>query len=66
MQQKKKKQHQDQEDEDDDEVTKTRSFDTVLLTTFVIRKKRCRVYFHRGTLIWETERAPYSEFLFLF
>lgn len=34
--------------------------DAVLLNTFVIRKKRCRVYFHRGTLIWETERAPYT------
>ncbi|KAK0095273.1 hypothetical protein PV326_008794 [Microctonus aethiopoides] len=32
---------------------------TVLLNTFVIKKKRCRVYFHRGTLIWETERPPY-------
>ncbi|KAJ8683458.1 hypothetical protein QAD02_019250 [Eretmocerus hayati] len=35
------------------------SYRTVLLTTFVIRKKRCRVYFHRGALIWETERSPY-------
>ncbi|XP_046623003.1 ceramide kinase isoform X1 [Neodiprion virginianus] len=34
--------------------------DAVLLNTFVIRKKRCRVYFHRGTLIWETERPPYT------
>ncbi|XP_012258476.2 ceramide kinase [Athalia rosae] len=34
--------------------------DAVLLNTFVIRKKRCKVYFHRGTLIWETERAPYT------
>ncbi|XP_058809040.1 ceramide kinase isoform X2 [Phymastichus coffea] len=33
---------------------------TVLLTTFVIRRKRCRVYFHRGTLVWETERPPYT------
>ncbi|XP_034941938.1 ceramide kinase [Chelonus insularis] len=32
---------------------------TVLLNTFIIKKKRCRVYFHRGTLIWETERPPY-------
>ncbi|XP_012278630.1 ceramide kinase [Orussus abietinus] len=32
----------------------------VLLNTFVIKKKRCRVYFHRGTLIWETERPPYT------
>lgn len=35
---------------------------TVLLTTFVIRRKRCRVYFHRNTLIWETEKPPYSKF----
>ncbi|XP_076634236.1 ceramide kinase isoform X2 [Colletes latitarsis] len=33
---------------------------TVLLNTFVVKKKRCRVYFHRGTLIWETEKPPYS------
>ncbi|XP_066583603.1 ceramide kinase isoform X1 [Prorops nasuta] len=33
---------------------------SVLLNTFVIKKKRCRVYFHRGTLIWETERPPYT------
>ncbi|XP_006566593.1 ceramide kinase isoform X3 [Apis mellifera] len=32
---------------------------TVLLNTFVVKKKRCRVYFHRGTLIWETEKPPY-------
>jgi hypothetical protein len=38
------------------------SYGTVLLSTFVIKKKRCRVYFHKGTLIWETERTPYSEF----
>ncbi|OXU30438.1 hypothetical protein TSAR_011974 [Trichomalopsis sarcophagae] len=36
------------------------SYHTVLLSTFVIRKKRCRVYFHKGTLIWETERPPYT------
>jgi len=35
-------------------------FDPVLLNTFVIRKKRCRVYFHRGTLTWESEGAPYA------
>ncbi|KAK7793254.1 hypothetical protein R5R35_010247 [Gryllus longicercus] len=34
--------------------------DSVLLSTFLIRKKKCRVYFHRGTLIWETEGAPYT------
>ena len=34
----------------------------VLLTTFLIKRKRCRVYFHLGTLIWETERAPYSKY----
>ncbi|XP_033220098.1 ceramide kinase isoform X2 [Belonocnema kinseyi] len=33
---------------------------TVLLNTFVIKRKRCRVYLHRGTLIWETERPPYT------
>lgn len=38
---------------------------TVLLNTFVIKKKRCRVYFHQGTLIWETERPPYSKFIIL-
>ncbi|KAH0553836.1 ceramide kinase [Cotesia glomerata] len=32
---------------------------SVLLNTFIIKKKRCRVYFHKGTLIWETERPPY-------
>ncbi|XP_011175344.1 ceramide kinase [Solenopsis invicta] len=32
----------------------------VLLNTFIVKKKRCRVYFHRGTLIWETERPPYT------
>lgn len=36
------------------------SFKTVLLSTFIIKKKRCRVYFHKGTLIWETERTPYT------
>jgi len=34
---------------------------SVLLNTFIVKKKRCRVYFHRGTLIWETERPPYSK-----
>lgn len=34
---------------------------TVLLNTFVVKKKRCKVYFHRGTLIWETEKPPYSK-----
>ncbi|XP_018352225.1 PREDICTED: ceramide kinase [Trachymyrmex septentrionalis] len=33
---------------------------SVLLNTFIVKKKRCRVYFHRGTLIWETERPPYT------
>lgn len=41
-------------------------FDPVLLNTFVIRKKRCRVYFHRGTLIWESEGAPYGKYMTLF
>ncbi|XP_046405236.1 ceramide kinase isoform X2 [Ischnura elegans] len=34
--------------------------ESVLLNTFLVRKKRCRVYFHRGTLIWETEMSPYT------
>lgn len=34
--------------------------DSVLLSTFRIRKKKCRVYLHRGTLVWETESAPYK------
>jgi hypothetical protein len=38
-------------------------FDPVLLNTFVIRKKRCRVYFHRGTLTWESEGAPYCKYM---
>ncbi|KAF7990695.1 hypothetical protein HCN44_000500 [Aphidius gifuensis] len=33
---------------------------SVLLSTFIIKKKRCRVYFHRSTLIWETEKQPYT------
>lgn len=37
---------------------------TVLLNTFVVKKKRCRVYFHRGTLIWETEKPPYSKYIY--
>jgi hypothetical protein len=41
-------------------------FDPVLLNTFVIRKKRCRVYFHRGTLTWESEGAPYGKYMMLF
>jgi len=41
-------------------------FDPVLLNTFVIRKKRCRVYFHRGTLTWESEGAPYGKYMTLF
>ncbi|KAG8235193.1 hypothetical protein J437_LFUL014157, partial [Ladona fulva] len=32
----------------------------VLLNTFLVRKKRCKVYFHRGTLTWETEVSPYT------
>lgn len=38
-----------------------RASKSVLLNTFVVKKKRCRVYLHRGTLIWETERPPYSK-----
>ncbi|XP_014212641.1 ceramide kinase [Copidosoma floridanum] len=41
------------------------SYGTVLLSTFVIRKKRCRVYFHKSTLIWETERPPYKRWTLL-
>ncbi|CAL1678810.1 unnamed protein product [Lasius platythorax] len=37
-----------------------RASKSVLLNTFVVKKKRCRVYLHRGTLIWETERPPYT------
>ncbi|KAM0727928.1 Ceramide kinase [Formica fusca] len=37
-----------------------RASKSVLLNTFVVKKKRCRVYLHRGTLIWETERSPYT------
>ena len=49
------------EDEEEDSNCKT-----VLLTSFIIRKKRCRVYFHQNTLIWETEKKlPYSEYFFL-
>lgn len=32
----------------------------VLLNTFIIKKQRCRVYFHRGMLKWESEGDPYS------
>lgn len=35
-------------------------WDTVLLNTFVVCKKKCKVYFHHGTLIWETEAPPHS------
>jgi len=38
-----------------------RASKSVLLNTFVVKKKRCRVYLHRGTLVWETERPPYSK-----
>jgi hypothetical protein len=41
-------------------------FDPVLLNTFVIRKKRCRVYFHRGTLTWESEGTLYGKYITLF
>jgi hypothetical protein len=41
-------------------------FDPVLLNTFVIRKKRFKVYFHRGTLTWESEGAPYGKYMTLF
>ncbi|RLU21065.1 hypothetical protein DMN91_007681 [Ooceraea biroi] len=37
-----------------------RASKSVLLNTFVVKKKRCRVYLHRGTLVWETERPPYT------
>ncbi|KAK3909045.1 Ceramide kinase [Frankliniella fusca] len=33
--------------------------DPVLLNSFIVKKQRCRVYFHRGVLIWESEGAPY-------
>lgn len=39
---------------------------SVLLNTFVIKKKRCKVYFHNGTLVWQTERPPYSKNFFFF
>jgi hypothetical protein len=44
-------------------VSDGEAFDPVLLNTFLIRKKRCRVYFHRGTLIWESEGASYSKYM---
>ncbi|XP_065349487.1 ceramide kinase [Cloeon dipterum] len=34
--------------------------DVVLLNSFLIKGKRCRVYLHRGVLVWETERRPYK------
>lgn len=43
--------------------TRGDDFDPVLLNTFIIKKQRCRVYFHRGVLIWESEGAPYSKYM---
>lgn len=37
-------------------------WDTVLLNTFVVCKKKCKVYFHHGMLIWETEAPPHCEY----
>ncbi|XP_059468955.1 ceramide kinase [Neocloeon triangulifer] len=34
--------------------------DVVLLNAFFVKGKRCRVYLHRGVLVWETERRPYK------
>nr|CAD7260302.1 unnamed protein product [Timema shepardi] len=39
--------------------------DPVLLNSFVIKNKRCRVYFHRGKLIWETDGSPYNRYTLL-
>jgi hypothetical protein len=47
-------------------VSEGQVFDPVLLNTFLIRKKRCRVYFHRGTLIWESEGASYCKYMIFF
>ncbi|XP_046682846.1 ceramide kinase [Homalodisca vitripennis] len=35
-------------------------WDIVLLNTFIISKKKFKVYFHRKTLIWERETPPHS------
>ncbi|XP_075219151.1 ceramide kinase isoform X2 [Lycorma delicatula] len=35
-------------------------WDTVLLSTFVIQKKKFKVLFNQGTLIWENEAPPYT------
>nr|CAD7393262.1 unnamed protein product [Timema cristinae] len=39
--------------------------DPVLLNSFIIKNKRCRVYFHRGRLIWETDGSPYNRYTLL-
>jgi hypothetical protein len=36
----------------------------VLLNTFTIDKKRYRVFYNSGLLIWEKEKAKNGEFLF--
>lgn len=36
--------------------------DSVLLNTFHIKKKRCRVYLHKNNLTWESDEYPYSEY----
>lgn len=34
----------------------------VLLNTFFIGKKSCRVYFHHGTLIWDSEKSSQAHY----
>lgn len=31
---------------------------SVLLTTFTSKKKRYKVFFHQGKIIWDNERPP--------
>ncbi|XP_054281444.1 ceramide kinase [Macrosteles quadrilineatus] len=42
------------------ETTNNSVWDVVLLNTFSIGKKKYKVYFHRQTLIWESETPPHS------
>uniref|UniRef100_A0A1B6D226 DAGKc domain-containing protein n=1 Tax=Clastoptera arizonana TaxID=38151 RepID=A0A1B6D226_9HEMI len=43
-----------------EEINSNVLWDTVLLNTFIIEKKKCKVYFHRGTFIWENEAPPHT------
>lgn len=36
---------------------------SVLLSTFYSGRKKYRVFFHRGAIVWDNEKPPFGEYI---